>query len=75
MSQKVKKLVAVSATSMSETEKMEERELEWVPCIWYPVTFKDQTEALPDSGSKVNTISQAFAYQLGLTIWKTNVGA
>ncbi len=41
------------------TEKREE--VEQVPCIWYPVTFKDQTEALLDSGSEVNAISQAFA--------------
>ncbi len=55
------------------TEKMGE-ELEQVPCIWYSVTFKDQTEALLDLRSKVNAISQAFAHQLGLKIWKTNVG-
>ncbi len=53
------------------TEKTEE--LEWVPCIWYPVTFKDQTEALLDSESEVNTINQAFTQQLGLKICKTNV--
>ena len=28
-----------------------------------------------NSGSKINAISQVFAYQLGLEIWKTNVGA
>ncbi len=42
------------------TKKMEE-ELEWVPCIWYPVTYKDQIEALLDSESEVNTMSQTFA--------------
>ncbi len=42
------------------TEKTEE-ELEWVPCIQYSVTFKDQTKALLDSQSKVNAMSQAFA--------------
>ncbi len=73
MPRKVKKLVAVSATSMSMTEKTEE--LEQVPYIWYPVTFKDQTEALLDSGSEVNAMSQAFAQQLGLKIRKTNIGA
>ncbi len=56
------------------TEKTKE-ELEQVPCIWYSVMFKDQTETLLDSESEVNTISQAFAYQLGLNIWKTNVRA
>ncbi len=55
------------------TEKTEE--LEWIPCIWYPVTFKDQTKALLNSGSEVNAMSQAFAQQLGLKICKTNVGA
>ncbi len=44
------------------TDKKTE-ELERVPCIQYPVIFKDQNqiEALLDSGSKVNAMSQAFA--------------
>ncbi len=70
-----KKLVAVSVTSTSMTDKKTKKELERVPYIWYPVTFKDQTEALLDSESKVNAMSQAFAQQLGLKICKTNVGA
>ncbi len=57
------------------TDKKTEEELERVPCIRYPVTFKDQTKALLDSGSEVNAISQAFAHQLGLKTRKTNVGA
>ncbi len=54
--------MAVSATSTSMTDKKTE-ELERVPCIWYPVTFKDQDqiEALLDSRSKINAMSQAFA--------------
>ncbi len=48
VSRQAKKLVAVSATSTSMTDKKTE-ELEQVPCIRYPVTFKDQTEALLDS--------------------------
>ncbi len=53
--------MAVSATSMSMTDKKTE-ELELVPCIWYSVTFKkNQIEALLDSGSEVNAMSQAFA--------------
>ncbi len=60
-------------TSTLITDKTEE--LQWVLCIWYPVTFKDQIEALLDSGSKVIAMSQAFAQQLGLKIRKTNVGA
>ncbi len=59
MSRKVKKLVTVLAASTSITEKIEE--LEWVPCIQYSVTFKDQTKALLDSGSEVNAMSLAFA--------------
>ncbi len=70
-----KKLVAVLATSTSMTDKKME-ELERVPCIRYPVIFKkDQIEALLDSRSEVNAMSQAFAQQLGLKIRKTNVGA
>ena len=62
----IKKLMAVSATSTSVTVKKEE--LEWVPCIQYPVTFKDQTKALLNLESKANAMSEAFAHQLGLTI-------
>ena len=72
VSQKAKKLVVVLATSILMTEKKEK--LERVPCIWYSITFKDQTKVLLDSESEVNTINQAFAHQLGLTIWKTNIG-
>ncbi len=60
VSRQAKKLVAVLATSTLMTDKKTE-ELERVPCIRYPVTFKDQTKALLDSGSEVNAISQAFA--------------
>ena len=74
MPRKAKKLVAVLATSTLVSEKKKEQ-LERVPCIWYPITFKDQTEALLDLGSEVNAMSQAFAHQLGFTIWKTNIGA
>ncbi len=54
VSWQAKKLVAVLTTSMMMTEKKEE--LVSVPCIWYPVTFKDQTEALLDLGRKVNAM-------------------
>ncbi len=56
------------------TDKKTE-EQERVTCIWYPVTFKDQTEALLDSRSEVNAITQVFAQLLGLKIRKTNVQA
>ena len=60
---------------MSITDKKTEEEaLERIPYIRYLVTFKDQTEAILDSGSEVNAINPAFASQLGLKIWKTNVG-
>ncbi len=36
-------------------------ELEWVPCIYHPVIFKNQIEVLLDLKSKVNAMSQAFA--------------
>ena len=42
------------------TNKKTEEKLEQVLCIWYSVTFKDQTEVLLDLKSEVNTISQAF---------------
>ena len=54
-------------------KKTEEEALERVPCIWYPVTFPDQTKALLNSGSEVNAMNLAFASWLGLKIWKTNV--
>lgn len=50
-------------------------ELERVSCIRYPVSFKNQTEVILDPGSDINARSQAFAYQLDLKIWKTNVKA
>ena len=57
------------------TGKKKEEELELVACIWYLVTFKDQTEALLNLKSEVNTISLVFASQLGLRICKSNVQA
>ncbi len=61
MPKQIKKLVAVSTTSMSMTDKITEEELEQILCIWYYITFKDQTKALLDLGNKVNAMSQAFA--------------
>lgn len=57
-----------------KTEELES-ELEWVPCIQYPVTFKDQIEALLNSRSEVNAMNPAFASELGFQVQKTNVGA
>ncbi len=45
------------------TKKAEEmKELERVLCIQYPITFKDQTEALLNLARKVNAMNQAFAF-------------
>ena len=60
---------------MSITDNKAEEKLERVSCIWYPVTFKDQTEILLDSRSEINIMSQTVASKLGLKIWKTNVWA
>ncbi len=43
------------------TDKKTEEELEQVPCIQYPFTFKDQIKALLELESRVNIMSQAFA--------------
>ena len=73
-----KKLILVSATSTSTTGARKEA-LERVPCIYYPVQFKDMdrapVQALIDSGSEVNAIHPFFVKQLGLSIRPTNVGA
>ena len=72
-----KKLVLILATSMLTTGAGEEA-LERVPCIHYPVRFKDtnkaQVQALIDSRSEVNAIHQIFAKQQGLSIRPTDVG-
>ena len=58
--------MVVLATSTLVIKKKEE--LKRVLYIHYSITFKDQIEALLDSRSKINVMSQIFAYQLGLTI-------
>ena len=77
MSGAVKKLVSVSATSTSTTGAREEA-LERVPCIHYPVQFKDTdkapVQALIDSGSEINAVHPFFVKQLGLSIRPINVG-
>ncbi len=67
--------MAILATYILITKKKKEEELEWVLCIWYLVTFKNQTEVLLDWKSKVNAINQAFVLQLDLKTQKTNVRA
>ena len=71
-----KKLVLVSATSVSKIDGS--KEVIRVPCIHYPVCFQEGQEqigALFDSGSKVNAMSPAYAKRLGLKTRKTNVRA
>ena len=69
-----KKLVSVLTTSVSLTDGSEG--VVKVSCIHYPVRFQEeQVRVLLDSGSKVNTMSPAYAEKLGLKTWTTNVGA
>ncbi len=50
--------------------------LQRVPCIWYLVQFQNnEVQTLIDSGSEVNAMTPAYATKLGLTAWKTSVGA
>ena len=47
-----------------------------VPCIHYPVWFqKEQTRAMLNSGSKINTMNPNFVRKLSFKVWKINVGA
>ena len=57
MPQKVKKLVAVLAISISITDKKIEEKLEQASYIWYFVAFKDLTKTLLDLKNKVNVMS------------------
>lgn len=58
--EKPKNYEIVSATPILITKKKIEKKLEWIPCIWYLVIFKDQIETLLDLGSKVNVINKGF---------------
>ena len=76
---------------MSVTENSEEailvsvKELEWVTCIQYLITFPggvtqdgstlDLVSALLDSGNEVNVMHPAFAKRLGFVVQAINVGA
>ena len=76
-----KKLVSVSASSVLVTganQEAQELILDQVPCIHYPFQFRKDKEvikALINSDSKVNVMTPAFAKQLGLQVWKTDIGA
>lgn len=52
--------------------------LDWVPYVYYPVQFqkhKSTIWALINFGSEVNAMTLAYAKQLGLKVWMTDVGA
>ena len=75
-----KKLASISTTSASVTEviKKDDKQLECMPYIQYPVKFKKdciEIQALLDSGSEVNTMTPAYAAKLGLRICLNDVGA
>ena len=49
-----------------------------VPCIWYSITLRKKSvsvSTLFDSGSEVNAIHPTFAWELGLPIRPTDIGA
>ena len=60
---------------MTEASK-EDRALDQVPCIHYPVQFKmNKVRALINSSSEVNAITLGYTLKLGLKARHTNVGA
>ena len=47
--------------------------LDWVPCICYPIrSKKNEIQALIDSGSKLNAMTQGYASKLGLKVRPTD---
>ena len=73
-----KKLVSVLATFSSVTETNKKVTLKRIPCIYYPLRFRKDTEgvrALVDLGSKVNAMTLTYAAKLGLKVQKTDIGA
>ena len=58
---------------MTKKKTEEKEKLEQIPCIQYFITFKEQTEVLLDSRSKINIINKALDSQLDFKIWKINV--
>ena len=74
----VKKLVLVSAASMSMTGARK-KALEYIPYIYYSVQFKKninkvQVQALINLGSEVNIIHLTFTKLLGLPIRPIDIG-
>ena len=64
-------------TGVKEAQKV--KVLDWVSCICYSVQFqKDKGKdvlTLLNFGRKVNAMSPAYAAQLSLKVWKTNICA
>ena len=73
--------VAIGTAEVGEDGDESEDEcpnLTRVPCIRYPITFQKKSvpvSALLDSSSEVNAIHPTFAWELGLPIRTTDVGA
>ncbi len=67
----------VTASSEADTSTQAPKALQQVLCFWYPVRFQESQpiRALIDSGSEVNTMTPAYASEVGLTTRKTSVGA
>ena len=62
----------------SEESEGEYPNLTQVPCIWYPITLRKKSmsvSALFDLGSEFNAIHPSLAWELGLPIRPTDVGA
>lgn len=76
-----KKLVLVSATSMSMTKASKEDKiiLEKIPCIYYPLCFcknkKNKVQTLINSGNKVNTMNLRHIAKIDLKVRSTNIKA
>ncbi len=79
-----KKLAVVLATFISVTTSLKAHAsvqaleaLQQVSYIWYRVWFQEDQpiRALINSGSEVNAMTPAYAAKLGLTTWKTSIGA
>ena len=70
---------ATSSSVISAITKVSKvRVVDKVSCIYYSVQFRNNKGkdvlALLDSGSKVNTMTPAYAAHLGLTVRVTNIG-
>lgn len=81
MYQNSKKLVLVSAifALVTEASKKNDIILDWVPCIHYLLRLhkekKNKIRALIKSGNEINTMKPAYALELGLRVYQTDVRA